>query len=83
MNQMRFETNASPKIRLRETTESGSSAFITRVIIPEVANTPTKITGVTMMGRPSRTVSGANRRTFETARRTARAAKDGRTNRCR
>ena len=81
--QRRFEAMVSPKMRLRETIESGSRSLMTRVIAAEVAGIVIKITNAAARGKPSSTTSGVRRRTMETARRTERVEKEGRTNRCR
>jgi hypothetical protein len=83
MVQMRFEMNASPKIRLREAIESGSIDFMRKVIAPEVTKTATKITSAATAGRPSRVIRGTRRRVLEVARRMESVESEGRTNRCR
>ena len=81
--QTRLEVSVSPNVRLRETIESESRALMMKVIKPEDANMPMKITNATATGSPSSTTSGARRKMLETVRRMERIEKDGRTKRCR
>lgn len=78
-----FEANTKPKVRLRETIESGSDSLMTDVTSPDVAKMARKTPAAASVGSRSIATRGTRMATFESARRIEIVEKEGRTKRCR